>query len=367
MSVRHQTRTVRVGNNSIGGSNRISVQSMTTTDTRDIAATSMQIAALADAGCDIVRVAVPDMTAADALESIVRETPLPVVADIHFDYRIALRAIAAGVAKVRVNPGNIGTRDAIRAVANAVKAAGIAVRIGVNAGSLPPAIIAQVEKGDVTLGEAMARCALSEAALFEEAGCTDIVLSVKAARVPATVEAYRCLADRCDYPLHLGVTEAGTKRRGTIVSAAGIGALLLEGIGDTIRVSLTASPLEEVIVGRQLLSALELRSYGPTVISCPTCGRCEIDVESIATALEERITREPVLRNTDCRIAVMGCIVNGPGEARDADIGFAGGKQCGVLFTHGEKQETIPACDAVERVLQEMRTMIKKHVIKRER
>lgn len=360
MTARQHTRTVRVGNILIGGGNTVSVQSMTTSDTRDAAATCTQITALADVGCDIVRVAVPDMDAADALEEIVKASPLPVVADIHFDFQLALRAIDAGVAKIRVNPGNIGSRENIKAVAEAVKAAGIPVRIGVNAGSLPQETLARVETEEMSLGEAMAACALEEAALFEDAGCTNIVLSVKAAHVPATVDAYKCLARQCEYPLHLGVTEAGTLRRGTIMSAAGIGALLLDGIGDTIRVSLTADPVEEVIVGRQLLSALEMRGYGPTIVSCPTCGRCEIDVEAITTKLEERISHDPKLRDAECRVAVMGCVVNGPGEARSADVGFAGGKECGVLFARGEKLETIAADKAVDRLIIEMRNIIEK-------
>jgi len=354
---RRMTRTVMVGAVPIGGGNRISVQSMTTTDTRDSHATSVQVAELADAGCDIVRVAVPDMAAAAALRAVVAAASVPIVADIHFDHRLALAALEAGVAKLRINPGNIGARERVAAVAEAARERGVPIRIGVNAGSLERELLRDVETGARTLADAMAESALREARVLEECGFADIVLSVKASNVPATIAAYRQLAARCAYPLHLGVTEAGTRRRGMIKSAAGIGALLAEGIGDTLRVSLSAAPVEEVQVGRMLLQALELRPYGPEIVSCPTCGRAQVDVISIAEELERRIAGDDELRRAICTVAVMGCVVNGPGEARAADVGFAGGKGEGLLFRKGEPVCKVSATEAVERLIEEMRAL----------
>lgn len=358
---RRQTRAVRVGDCTIGGGSMITVQSMTTTPTQDATATLRQIDALVEAGCDIVRVAVPDTDAAAALPQIVREASVPLVADIHFDYRLALAAIDAGVAKVRVNPGTLGDAQHVRTVARALASAGIAARIGVNAGSLPDDVHARVARGEVSPGEAMGACALAEAAQFEDAGCHAIVLSVKAARVPVMCAAYRYLARMSDYPLHLGVTEAGAGQRGVVFSSVGIGALLAEGIGDTLRVSLTGDPVEEVRVGRRILQALELRAYGPDIVSCPTCGRCAVDVEGIVHAVEAALQKDPLLATSPCRIAIMGCVVNGPGEARDADVGFAGGKNSGVLFARGEKRETIDAHEAVARVVEEVRAWTHAH------
>ncbi len=354
---RHSTQAVRVGAQVIGGTAQISVQSMTTTDTRAVRATVAQIMALAQAGCDIVRLAVPDAQAAAALPEIVRAVPVPLVADIHFDYRLALAALDAGVAKLRINPGNIGAADRVRAVAQAAQARNVPIRVGVNAGSLQRDLLARVETGAMSLGAAMVESALAEARMLEDAGCTAIVLSVKAAHVPAMLEAYTLLAERCAYPLHIGVTEAGTRQAGVVKSAIGIGALLARGIGDTLRVSLTADPVEEVRVGRRILQALALRPYGPDIISCPTCGRTQVDVIAIAEELERRVAEDPALRQVACTVAVMGCVVNGPGEARMADLGFAGGTDAGMLFRKGESIGKVAVGDAVERLLDELRRM----------
>ena len=352
---RQQTRVVHAGPLAIGGGSMISVQSMTTTDTRDAEATCRQIRLLTDAGCDMVRVAVPDKEAADALRAIVNGSPVPLVADIHFDHRLALAALDAGVAKLRINPGTIGAVDKVREVARAAAERHVPIRIGVNAGSLEKELLAKVESGTATLGDAMATSALNEARLLEDCGFADIVLSVKASSVPHTIEACRLLAERSTYPQHVGITEAGTRATGVVKSAAGIGAILSMGIGDTIRVSLTGPSEDEVRAGRRILQALELRPYGPVVISCPTCGRTGVDVTAIAEELERRIAGEPDLRSHICTVAVMGCVVNGPGEARAADIGFAGGKDSGVLFKNGEIVGKVDAADAVETLLRMMK------------
>jgi (E)-4-hydroxy-3-methylbut-2-enyl-diphosphate synthase len=354
---RRITRAVQVGPHSIGGGSLITVQSMTTTDTRDTTATLAQITALAAAGADIVRVAVPDAAAANALRELVAAAPVPLVADIHFDHTLALAALDAGVAKLRINPGNIGAADKIRTVAAAAGARHTPIRIGVNAGSLPRPLQTRVARGELSLGAAMASAALDEARVLEDAGFYAIVLSVKAAQVPATLEAYHVLAAESSYPLHIGVTEAGTLRGGVIKSAIGLGALLAEGIGDTLRVSLTADPVEEVRVGRRVLQALALRPYGPEIISCPTCGRTALDVIGLAEELERRIADDATLRDVVCSVAVMGCVVNGPGEARAADIGYAGGRNEGVLFRHGKPIGTVPAAEAVERLLTELKRL----------
>ncbi len=354
---RHGTQAVRVGAQVIGGGAPISIQSMTTTDTRDVRATVAQIAALVEAGCDIVRLAVPDAQAAAALAEIVRAAPVPLVADIHFDYRLAVAALDAGIAKLRINPGNIGAAERVRAVAQAAQARGVPIRVGVNAGSLQRELLARVAAAELSLGAAMAESALAEARQLEDAGCSAIVLSVKAAHVPATLEAYTLLAERCTYPLHIGVTEAGTRQGGVVKSAVGIGALLARGIGDTVRVSLTADPVEEVRVGRRILQALELRPYGPVIISCPTCGRAQVDVIAMAEELERRVAAEPALRQMVCTVAVMGCVVNGPGEARMADLGFAGGADEGMLFCQGKPIGKVGAGDAVARLLDELQRM----------
>lgn len=360
MNTRRKTRTVHVGRVPLGGAHPVSVQSMTNTDTRDARATLGQIAELAAAGCDIVRVAVPDETAAAALKLIVAESPLPVVADIHFDHRLALAALDAGAAKLRLNPGNIGARNCVEAVAHAARERRVPIRVGVNAGSLERDLLARVEQDEIPLGAAMAESALHEAAILERCGFEDIVVSVKASNIRATIKAYHALAARCDYPLHVGITEAGTLINGVIKSAAGIAILLAEGIGDTIRVSLTSPPVEEARVGRKLLQALEMRPYGPEIISCPTCGRTEVDVIAIAQELERRIADDEELRRAACTIAVMGCVVNGPGEARHADVGFAGGRGEGIIFSKGAKIGKVSAQDAVDRLIEEVRKLGRK-------
>ena len=322
-------RTIHVGGVSIGGNAAVSVQTMTNTDTRDVEATVEQIARLADAGAQIVRLAVPDRAAAEALSEIRKRSRVPLVADIHFDYRLALIAAESGMDKIRINPGNIGSPERVRAVADACKARGIPIRIGVNSGSVEKPLL---EKYGGPTPQAMAESALNHARLLEEADFFDIALSVKAADVPSTIAAYRLLDARCDYPLHLGVTHAGTKRMGTLKAAAGIGGLLAMGIGNTLRVSLTADPAEEVAAGYDILRAAGRLHDGVELICCPTCGRCRIDIIGLAEEMERRLAdiRVPL------KVAVMGCAVNGPGEAREADLGVAGGDGVGLLFAHGE-------------------------------
>lgn len=326
------------------------VQSMTNTDTRDAWKTIAQIKELAAYGCELIRVAVPDAEAAAALKQIKAESPIPVIADIHFDHRLALEALAAGVDGLRLNPGNIGGRDKVRQIARAAKDRGVPIRIGVNAGSLERRLI---EKHGGVTAEAMVESALDHVRLLEDMDFTAIKLSVKAADVPLMLDAYRQLARVVDYPFHVGVTEAGTLRGGLVKSAVGIGVLLAEGIGDTIRVSLTSDPRYEVWAAWEILKALGLRRRGVELISCPTCGRCEIDLIRIATAVEERLQgiAEPL------KVAVMGCVVNGPGEAREADIGIAGGKGVGLLFCKGEPVRTVPEAAMVEELVKEIKRM----------
>lgn len=348
--MRRRTRPVRVGALTIGGDAPITVQSMTKTDTRDVAATVRQINALAEAGCELVRLAVPDMEAARALGDIKRQTNLPLVADIHFDYRLALEALRQGVDKLRLNPGNIGGRERVEAVARAARERGVPIRIGVNAGSLE----ADLRDGRPR-AEAMVDSALRHAAMLEEADFHDIVVSLKASDVPTTIAAYRLMASRCDYPLHLGVTEAGGEATGLVRSALGIGALLLDGIGDTLRVSLTADPLAEVRAGYEILRAAGRRSVGPEIIACPTCGRTEIDLRGLLARVEAELVgvRAPV------KVAVMGCAVNGPGEAREADIGVAGGRGGGVIFRHGEIVRRADEGELVAAFLDELRRLLR--------
>ncbi len=325
---RRRTKRITVRGVPIGGGAPISVQSMTNTRTEDVPATLSQIARLREAGCDIVRLAVPNRTAARALYEIRRGTDVPLVADIHFDYTLALTALDAGVDKLRINPGNIGSPERVRTVAEACKAAHVPIRIGVNGGSLEKELL---ERYGYT-PRALCESALNHSKLLEDCGMTDICLSVKASDPAMTVEANRLLASCTDHPLHLGVTEAGMEPLGLLRSAAGIGSLLLDGIGDTIRISLTAAPEEEARAGVQLLRALDLGRGGPSFISCPSCGRCEYDL--IGTARE--VQRLLADCSRDITVAVMGCVVNGPGEAARADYGAAGGKTEGVLFRHGE-------------------------------
>lgn len=325
----HLTTPVAVGKLILGGGNPPLVQSMTNTDTRDVAATVRQIRALADAGCDLVRVSVYDDACAEAVRDLVDQSPVPLVADIHFNHKLAIRAAENGIAKLRINPGNIGGEAHVRELADCAKAHHIPIRIGVNSGSLEKDILAK--HGGVT-AEGMVDSALNHARMLENAGFEDIVLSMKASDVPLTVAAYELAAKRCSYPLHVGVTEAGLPGQGTIKSAIGIGALLLQGIGDTIRVSLSGDPIPEAKAAWDILRAVNIRYQGVQLIACPTCGRTCIDVPGIAARIERELAdiRVPI------KVAVMGCVVNGPGEAREADIGIAGGKDSGALFVKGE-------------------------------
>ena len=345
------TRRVQVGSVAIGGGARVSVQSMTNTDTRDVEATLQQIKRLCEAGCDIVRVSVYDGPCAEAVKDLVAGSPAPLVADIHFDHKLAIRSIENGIAKVRINPGNIGGEDNVRRLADCVKAHHVPVRVGVNAGSLEKELL---RKYGGPTANALAESALNQARMLEGMGVTDIVLSMKASSVRTTVDAYRLVAAASDYPLHLGVTEAGTPEAGTVKSAVGIGSLLLDGIGDTIRVSLSGPPELEVPVCLDILRAVGLRDEGVEIISCPTCGRTCIDVAGIA----DRIRRETRAVKKPLKVAVMGCVVNGPGEAREADIGVAGGKDGGALFVKGQPPRKVEG-DLAEALMEEIRRLLK--------
>lgn len=336
-----------MGSVAIGGDAPISVQSMANTDTRNVQATVEQIQRLTKVGCEIIRVAVPDLEAAQALKGIKSQITIPLIADIHFDYRLALEAIEAGVDGLRINPGNIGSEDKVKAVVDRAKDRGLPIRIGVNAGSLEKHLL---ERFGHPTGEAMVESALHHVHILEKLNFDQIKISLKASNVPLMLEAYRLLAQKVDYPLHVGVTEAGTVTSGTIKSAVGIGALLAEGIGDTIRVSLTGDPAHEVRVGFEILKALGLREKGATLISCPTCGRCEINLIEIAEQVEARLLQvdKPI------KVAVMGCVVNGPGEAREADIGIAGGKGVGLLFKKGEIVRKVDENQLVQTLLEEL-------------
>ena len=339
-----ERKQILVGGVPVGAGAPVTVQSMTNTRTDDVEATAAQIRRLEDAGCDIVRVAVPDMEAARAIGAIRERIGIPLVADIHFNYRLALEAVAAGADKIRLNPGNIGGEDRVKAVAEACRLRKVPIRIGVNGGSVEKPILAKY--GGVT-PEALAESALGHAALLEKFDFDDICLSVKASSVPLTVAAYRLLRERTPYPLHVGVTETGTEAMGIVKSAAGIGALLLEGIGDTIRVSLTADPVREAETGVELLRALELRG-GPRLVSCPTCGRTRIDLIAMAGEVEARLKHV----RKDITVAVMGCAVNGPGEASHADFGIAGGDGEGILFAKGKIIGKAPAAELVDRLME---------------
>lgn len=349
---RKKTRRIHIGAVPIGGGAPIAVQSMTNTRTADAAATVAQIKALAAAGCNIVRLAVPDMAAAKTLGEIVRAVDVPLVADIHFDYRLALEAIRQGIAALRLNPGNIGGADNVRAVTAAAKKAHIPIRIGVNAGSLDKKLLAKYGR---PTAEALVESALGHVRLLEAEDFHDIKISLKAHDVPLTIAAYRRMSEAVDYPLHLGITEAGTPQSGMIKSAVGIGALLAEGIGDTIRVSLTGDPLVEVKVANEILKSLGLREYGPTLIACPTCGRTSIDLAQIAADVEARL--EGVSR--PIQVAVMGCVVNGPGEAREADVGIAGGRGEGLVFRKGEVLRRVPEDQLVAELFKEIDAILR--------
>jgi len=347
MFERKNTRQIHIGNVAIGGGAPISVQSMCNTKTTDTAATVAQIKALQNAGCDIVRVAVPDMEAAKNLGNIIKEINIPLVADIHFDYKLALEAIKQGISALRLNPGNIGGEEKVRAVVKAAKEAHIPIRIGVNAGSLDKKILAKY--GEVT-PEALVESAMQHVKILEDLDFHDLKISLKAHDVPLTLAAYRLMSKTVDYPLHLGITEAGTVNTGIIKSAVGIGALLSEGIGDTFRISLTGDPVVEVKVANEILKSLGLKEYGPTLVACPTCGRTSIDLPAIAEQVEKKLEgiKDPI------DVAVMGCVVNGPGEARGADVGIAGGNGEGLIFRKGEIIRKVPEENLVEELFKEI-------------
>lgn len=341
------TRTVNVGSIKIGGGNPVSIQSMCNTDTRDVKSTVSQIHLLEEAGCEIIRVAVPDMEAAAAVSQIKKQIKIPLVADIHFDYRLALECIKNGIDKVRINPGNIGEHTRVKKVADAAKAAGIPIRIGVNGGSLERELV--IKYGGVT-ADALVESAMGHIKILNDVDFCDMVVSIKVSNVPMMIEAYRKFSKISDIPLHIGVTESGTERMGTLKSGIGIGTLLSEGIGDTMRVSLTADPVKEVQLAKDILSVLEKRKGGINFVSCPTCGRTQIDLIKIASEVEERISGidKPI------KVAVMGCVVNGPGEARDADIGIAGGKGEGLIFKKGEILRKVPEDKIVDELIKEI-------------
>ncbi len=342
---RRISRQIQIGGVKIGGGAPIVVQSMTNTDTRDVKSTVRQIKQLERYGCEIIRVAVPDMQAAAALKNIKKDIKIPLIADIHFDYRLALAALESGVDGFRLNPGNIGDREQIKKVVLAAKARAVPIRIGLNAGSLP-----QQTGAAKSVVRRMVDAALAQVSLLESLDFDLIKVSLKAFDVPTTIAAYRAIAGKIPYPLHIGITEAGTPRTGVIRSSVGIGALLYLGIGDTIRVSLTAHPKEEVIAGYEILKSLNLRQHGPVLVSCPTCGRTEVDIIRLAQQVEKELHKidKPI------KVAVMGCVVNGPGEAADADVGIACGKGKGILFRNGKKIGTVQEKDFLKALMAEV-------------
>ncbi len=342
---RNKNRRIMVGGVAVGGGAPISVQSMTNTKTHDVTATVRQIEQLTQAGCEIVRVAVPDQSAAEAIPRIKKQISIPLVADIHFDYQLAIASAKGGADGLRFNPGNIGNQRNIKALVDCAKDCRIPIRIGVNAGSLEKDILEKY-KGVTATG--MVESALRHATLLQEFDFHDIKISIKASDVPRTVKAYRLLSKKTDFPLHVGVTEAGSLYSGIVKSALGIGTLLAEGIGDTLRVSLTRDPVEEIRVGYEILRALDIRHRGPEIISCPTCGRCDIPLFNIV----DRVEKALMTRTVPVKIAIMGCVVNGPGEAREADIGVAGGNGVGILFKKGKVEKKFPENRLVEVVLE---------------
>lgn len=344
---RKKTREVKIGSLKIGSGQPVCIQSMCNTDTRDVEATVTQILALENAGCELVRVAVPDMAAADAIGEIKKKIHIPLVADIHFDYRLALRVMELGIDKVRINPGNIGDEERIRQVVTMAKEKKIPIRIGVNSGSLEKELL---EKYGGVTPAGLVESALKHVRILEKYEFYDIVVSIKASDVLFSIEAYRLLSEAIPYPVHVGITEAGTPYAGTVKSAVGIGTILAMGIGDTIRVSLTGDPVEEIRAAKEILKSLGLRKFGPELVSCPTCGRTQIDLISIANEVERRC--QGLEKNI--KVAVMGCVVNGPGEARDADVGIAGGKGVGLLFQKGEIIRKVPEAELVDALMQEI-------------
>ncbi|WP_425807379.1 flavodoxin-dependent (E)-4-hydroxy-3-methylbut-2-enyl-diphosphate synthase [Desulfitobacterium sp. Sab5] len=354
---RKQTKEVKIGHVTIGGGAPIVIQSMTNTDTRDVLATLKQIEALAQAGCEVVRIAVLDQDAAYAVKEIASQSMLPVIADIHFDYRLALIAIEQGIHGLRLNPGNIGARWKVQEVVRAVKEREIPIRIGVNGGSLDKEIR---EKYHGITAEGMVESALNHIHILEEEGYDKIKVSLKASEVPLMLKAYRLMSETVDYPLHVGVTEAGTVRSGLIKSAVGIGTLLAEGIGDTIRVSLTGDPVQEIPVALGILRTLGLKERSVDLISCPTCGRTQVNLAELADQVEMKLSHLPVL-DRPLKVAVMGCAVNGPGEAREADFGIAGGKGMGLLFRKGEIVARMPEAELLPALLEEIENYVKEH------
>ena len=346
---RRKTRQIQLGKLKVGGDAPITVQSMTKTDTRDVRATVQQIWDLEAAGCDIVRCAVPVREAAEKLGEIKKKIRIPLVADIHFNYKLALIAIEQGVDGLRLNPGNIGARKYVEEVVRAASERKIPIRIGVNAGSLEKDLL---QKFNGPTAEGMVESGLRHIRILEDVGYNEIKISLKASDPLMMIEAYRMLAGKVDYPLHLGVTEAGTPTVGTIKSAVGLGTLLAEGIGDTVRVSLAADPVEEVRVGREILKALKLKTEGLTFVACPSCGRADVDLVALAKSVEERMLP---YSNLDIHVAVMGCEVNGPGEARAADLGVAGGKGIGLIFKRGQVIRKVPETDIVDALMEEVK------------
>ncbi|MEA2012523.1 MAG: flavodoxin-dependent (E)-4-hydroxy-3-methylbut-2-enyl-diphosphate synthase [Verrucomicrobiota bacterium] len=346
-----KTRQICVGNVAVGGGAPISIQSMCNTDTHDVTTTLRQITELADAGCQIIRIAVPDQHAVKALKKIVSDSPIPVIADIHFDSKLAIEAIEAGADAIRINPGNIGSQRRVGQIAESAKKYAIPIRVGVNSGSLEKDI--RKEFAGVTPA-GLVKSALRHCDFLEKVGFFDIKVSLKSSNVLDTFKAYSLFAEKSNYPLHLGITEAGTVFNGTVKSAVGIGALLLNGIGDTIRVSLTADPVLEVKTAIKILEAAGLRTPQFEIISCPTCGRTKIDIIKLADELESQFNKIP-LGNKTLKIAVMGCAVNGPGEAREADYGIAGGVDCGVVFSHGKVIENVPQNKLIDRLIEEIK------------
>jgi len=348
MNLRRASKPIQIGKVTVGGNAPIVVQSMTKTDTRDVMSTIDQIKELEDCGCELVRVAVPDAEAAQAISAIKKGVSLPIIADIHFDYRLALQALEAGCDGLRLNPGNISKPEKVTAIAQAAKERNVPIRIGVNAGSLPT--LPRRANPLLTIAEQMVDAALQQIKLLESLDFDLIKVSLKAFDVPTTIDAYQSIAQKIPYPLHLGITEAGTPKRGIIRSTVGISTLLYLGIGDTIRVSLTAHPREEVIAAYEILKSLNLRQHGPILVSCPSCGRTEVDIVKLAEAVEEKLLKidKPI------KVAVMGCVVNGPGEAKDADVGIACGKGKAVLFKKGKKVRTIQEKDFVVALMAEV-------------
>ena len=333
--MRKNTRVINIGNVAIGGNNPIAIQSMCNTKTDDVKATVEQIIRLERAGCEIIRVAVPDIAAAKAIADIKKEIHIPIVADIHFDYRLAIASIENGADKIRINPGNIGSYENVKAVIDAAKERNIPIRVGVNSGSLEKDIIARY--GHVT-AEGIVESALDKVHIIEDAGYDNIVISIKSSDVPMCIKAHELISNATDYPLHIGITESGTVYNGTVKSSVGLGIILYEGIGDTIRVSLTGDPVQEVLCAKRILKTLGLRTGGIEVVSCPTCGRTRIDLIKLAEQVNELVQNYPL----DIKVAVMGCVVNGPGEAREADLGIAGGDGEGLLFKKGEILRKLP-------------------------